>query len=91
MVVSMLTAIRRKEAQERRDGFEPLVPGFTDREQALAHEAYLTPVKQGGVGIRAAGPNVPIRTIYRADGSVKEVKYPFGVTRHKNTSRRKVI
>lgn len=85
LTVDMLTAKRRQAAQDARDGIEL----YTEREQKAIHAAFLKPIPQGA-NLRVAGPNVPTGWRKRADGSIKEIKYPFGVQKVGNP-RRKVI
>lgn len=96
--VDVLKVAVKREAQKRRDaqypgfsspelGMDPEQAAKTDVEKARA--TVKNPVWQGE-WVRTAGINVPVRTLYRANGTRKATVYPFGVRKHGN-GMRKVI
>ena len=79
-------ALQQLAAEARADAkrvYAPMVPGYDEREQAIAAEHAAQPARQGqgkiSQWLRPAGPNVPIKKGSCRGGT--EIKYPFGVTK----------
>jgi len=70
-----------------RERYRPLEEGPGPNADTTKARATATmPVFQGA-NLRPAGVNVPMGRTLRSDGSVKTVRYPFGVTRFKKQVR----